>query len=446
MDLDEGSATRMLNEIAEHMHAARTADDADRRRHEVQAIVRSATWLWAELNPDFDREAWSAVSFMLDEHWERIVEHQAWAYGQGQLEPPPADDTERIHQVCERLRREPLIGQRELLHSNVIAWLVDNHRDIARHVFEGWSRPEPDHQDAPTERERFNLDLVLHLERLAPLVIENKVFSQPDEAQLAGYTAKANAHYQPPPEYVLLSLSDPGWVRGEKAVGGAVWRHRSYGDLGASLELAAKQVKGRGNLFARETLARYAKLAQGLHDIAQIVSEIDDQSTVAMPAEYAADLATIGMTQGFDKVRARAIANRLNRTGDGAVAVGYSRGTPLIEWFAPVKGTDDEIGWQYQQGQWRLAVKVGSADNGNGRSPRDREVREGHVADNYQQWFDFADHPALGDTTRPAKTWGAFAPGFVYRYRTTTPDFTYAQLADLHHAAIARARALFVNR
>ena len=96
----------------------------------------------------------------------------------------------RVEALCAALDAEPLyhasLGSKELFHSNLIAWFVDHHPDAAREVFESWSRSEPGTLGAPTDRERRHLDLVIRLQDLAPLVIENKVFSPPRDKQAQG--------------------------------------------------------------------------------------------------------------------------------------------------------------------------------------------------------------------------------------------------------------------
>lgn len=64
-------------------------------------------------------------------------------------------------------------------------------------------------------REWNHLDLVVDLAGYRSVIIENKVFSLPDEDQLDGYTAvNIPAIGRDGANKVLLSLSDPGWPNG----------------------------------------------------------------------------------------------------------------------------------------------------------------------------------------------------------------------------------------
>lgn len=152
-----------------------------------------------------------------------------------------------MRSLCAELDAEPLfhasLGSKELFHSNFLAWFVNHHGEAARAVFQSWSRTEPGSSAERTDRERRHLDLVIRLQDLAPIIIENKVFSPPRDTQLTEYAEDVASRFAPTPEFVLLSLSDPRWPAGQRELGGQLWRYRSYGDLGAGLAAAAWLIK-----------------------------------------------------------------------------------------------------------------------------------------------------------------------------------------------------------
>src|SRR5947208_16807386 len=86
------------------------------------------------------------------------------------------------------LEKEPLfhmsLGSKELFHSNFLAWFADRFPEHAASVFCPWTDPMAEAPAGPSEREAGHLDLILHLPGLAPIAVENKVFSVPDEEQL----------------------------------------------------------------------------------------------------------------------------------------------------------------------------------------------------------------------------------------------------------------------
>lgn len=363
--------------------------------------------------------------------------------------PGEAQAVERVMSLCAGLDAEPLfhasLGSKELFHSNLIAWFVDHHPEAAREVFESWSRSEPGTPGARTDRERRHLDLVIRLQGLAPLVIENKVFSPPRDKQLEEYAEDIAPRFTPAPEFVLLSLSDPRWPSGQRELGGQLWSHLSYGDLGAALTATAHLIV---DAYERATVERYATIAQTLQAIAEIVAvNVNDSTTFALPVEFKEALQDVRLTQGFEKLRTRSIAHfiegRLAAHEVGSIEINdeYTRSWPLLDSFVRVPGTDDEIGWQYQEGQWRLAVRLleGHACYGKGAPTRAR--REQYVAERYAGWFDFTQADAvLGTSERSAKDleFKGFAPDFVYLYRRAR-DVTVGQLSDLAESTARRA-------
>ena len=110
---------------------------------------------------------------------------------------------ERLAAICSELQAEPLfhlsMQSKELFHSNLLAWLCEAHPAIATSVFATWI-PEGDTDIVRVLRERTNLDLAVELPGLRPFVIENKVFSPPDERQLDDYAGGK-----------LAGLADPLW-------------------------------------------------------------------------------------------------------------------------------------------------------------------------------------------------------------------------------------------
>ncbi|MGH8998873.1 MAG: PD-(D/E)XK nuclease family protein [Acidimicrobiia bacterium] len=116
--------------------------------------------------------------------------------------------------ICEDLRAQPLfhlsLHSKELFHSNFLAWLCEAHPDAAVQVFSRWVPARPQAKRLRVQRERSNLDLAIELPGLTPLVVENKVFSPPDDQQLDDYANGPLAGLADP-ELLLLSLGRPRW-------------------------------------------------------------------------------------------------------------------------------------------------------------------------------------------------------------------------------------------
>jgi hypothetical protein len=127
----------------------------------------------------------------------------------------------QLADLCVMLEKEPLyhvsLGSKELFHSNFLAWFADSFPELAAAVFEPWAIPMKGAQPARSERETKHVDLILHLPGLAPIAVENKVFSVPNEEQLGDVSdvlAKMMGHKTRGGAYtsVLLSLMSPGWA------------------------------------------------------------------------------------------------------------------------------------------------------------------------------------------------------------------------------------------
>ena len=102
----------------------------------------------------------------------------------------------------------------------------------------------------------------------------------------------------------------------------------------------------------------------------------------------------------------------------------------------------DRIGWQYQANQWRLVVWSASHV---GDTADLRRKREGYVAQQYKDWFDFDPLQTLIErkTSKISKleTKGGFlcySPDFVYRKRDL-PDLTILELEKLSGHYLAQA-------
>jgi len=105
-------------------------------------------------------------------------------------------------QIADRLNQNPLfhmsLGSKELFHSNYLAWLTWKYPEASRAALEPWCVALPDQPGHRTLREHRHLDLVEQMAGLAPLIIENKMFSLPDEAQFDRYAAESSKEFPSP--------------------------------------------------------------------------------------------------------------------------------------------------------------------------------------------------------------------------------------------------------
>lgn len=355
-----------------------------------------------------------------------------------------------VHALCAALAAEPMfhlsLQSKELFHSNFVGWLCESHPQVGAEVFGRWVSRRPQATTVRVQRERSHLDLAIELPGLAPFVVENKVFAPPDESQLDDYAAGKLAGLTAP-ELLLLSLGRPRWPDGTYVcASGGLWRYLSYRDLADALESAVKLLTA--DSFDRQLVEHYCVLVRLLHDLAQTVGMPSSDEPIDVPAAIKVVLQQNRLHDAVGKLRARdAIAAASAHTGpalDGHEVrweASFTRSHALTAAFVRHSDTD-WLGWQYQEGQWRVVVITTMHQ---GKTPELRARRHAYVADRYAAWFAFDAIPVLTgrsiDKIPPTEKRGAFNnfdPDFVYRYRQLR-DLSLDELVALsdHYLRVA---------
>lgn len=285
----------------------------------------------------------------------------------------PAPEQQSISDAAVALQEEALgrimFGNSELFHSNLLAWIFDAFPLQADDVFAPLSNGGAGGSDKRfVERERENLDLVMHWPDRPALVIENKVFAVPSPGQLDHYAAKVAKWKAPAGGTVLLSPTrhhflDGGYVTGVHSKGGRpiVWQHLSFEALAESLELA---FDGLTLTYEVETVLRYCTVLRSLAAMMARAAVVSTSEAALLPAAAIPDGLPKQAITGLEKARAAHAASelqhqleRLNVPADG-VEAGMSRSLPRISWFTDiaVDGVTVRAGWQYQGGVLSLAL------------------------------------------------------------------------------------------
>jgi hypothetical protein len=343
-----------------------------------------------------------------------------------------ADGNDRIKEICDRLNNEAVyhwsLHSKELFHSNVLGWFCEKYPAVATQVLQRWV-PQRDNSEHWVLREKYNLDLVVQLPGLAPLVIENKVFSPPDETQLDRY-AEQNVKELEKAEKIevgalcLLSLSPPNWDNSTYTCStGDTWQYLSYRDLAVALEEVAHEIAG----FDGEVLRRYLVFITLLQELTDEVSVIDDETTFSFNSETKEFLKVARLDSAFGKLRARSTIAAVRESMKGhenfndiTFHASFTNGEPLVEAMLRC-ANGDELGWQLQGTQWRLAVRTNQY---LGKTDELRELRFSYVRENYGEWFDFTEvtkslgRPVDKQSQKEKKgTFNRYDPNFVYLYR-----------------------------
>lgn len=360
-----------------------------------------------------------------------------------------------IRDFCASLGQQPLLHlslhSKELFHSNFLGWLCDSHPAAASAALERWLPNAPSDQHTVL-REQDNLDLAVKLPGRAPFVLENKVFSAPDEAQLDRYADGKLAGFKDP-VLLLLSLGAPSWQDGTYLTKGETkrtWQYLSFSDLEEILGLVGEHLDAAPT-FHRLLVEEYRTLVRTLAQLALVVGQPSADQPIHVPAEHLDDLRPIRLHDAIGKLRSRAAVaaaktytEALISGSDIAWEANFLSGSPLMSAFVAMDGSD-KLGWQYQNGQWRLAVLT---TEHKGKGAQMKQLREALVASKYASWFDFSAIPQLigRDVSKlsPREASGGFNhydPDFVYRYRKL-PALTREELLTLSHHYLSKAVAL----
>lgn len=353
--------------------------------------------------------------------------------------------------ICEALRSEPLLylslHSKELFHSNFLAWLCEAHPVAATHAFAHWVPLRDGTEVVSVQRERSHLDLTVKLPGLAPFVIENKVFSPPDEQQLDNYAAGPLGGLVDP-TLLLLSLGPPAWDEGAyRTPTGQQWRYLSYLELADALDRARSYI---GDAFEVDLVAHYCKFIRSLHRLTAVTGHVGEDDPIVTPEPTASLLRDIRLHDAIGKLRARvAIAAAKSFTAPRIPdhhtrwEALFSNSRPLVAAFLD-RGDGDWLGWQYQHDQWRVAVIT---NRHSGKNADQRSRRHADVAERYASWFDFSAIPTLigraVDAIPPTESRGeynGYNPNFVYRYRKLD-GLTRRELMRLSHHYLTAAAA-----
>lgn len=354
-----------------------------------------------------------------------------------------------VEEACAQLEREPLwhasLGSKELFHSNLLGWALQTWGDRGPRVL---GLPGSDTVVRRVRREHLDLDLVVEFTNGEVLVVENKAFALPDEAQLRRYAEVAVEKISADARLVLLSLTNPGWPDNELETDHGTWRFVSYRELGRRLYDAFAP----GEDFAEQVVAHHATLMQKLADLMDLVADVGSDDPLLLPADLRERLKGIRIADAVGKARSQAVMNLIRaRVGNPVgTATGtperfeanFSNGTPLLSlyyWAGPRR----RVGWQFQNGQWRLAMMFGDLA---GRSDESRAARV-QVAREHAEFFDFGlmqevlglDEGQSRYAHHSKLEFNRFDDDFVYRYRKLAPDTPVGAVVELGVAYARRA-------
>ena len=149
---------------------------------------------------------------------------------------------ETTTEAFKTLKESPLfnlsLSSKELFHSNMFYWICETYGDILGPILAEKIGIEAEHIEE-TKREKLNTDLIIHFKEDKKVVIENKVKSIPNPAQLKKYEQSVLGI----DKFVLLSLLRPSFEPVSTN-----WKHIDYRDYCKILEELISELEKGQNL------------------------------------------------------------------------------------------------------------------------------------------------------------------------------------------------------
>ncbi|MEO6533829.1 MAG: hypothetical protein ABIO06_09685 [Pseudolysinimonas sp.] len=310
-----------------------------------------------------------------------------------------------IPSIAQSIEKNPLgrlmYGQRELFHSNLLAWFFDTLPEAADRVFSPMSDPGIGSEERRVQRELGNLDLVMRWPGRRPLVLENKVFSIPTFRQLDEYAQKTSRWIEEPMKALLAPSKPPFELDG--------WAFVSYRDLASSI---SESLSGPDTSYETETMRRYASLASDLSELVGAVEVGSYEELVWLPETLLDSVSSGQMLAALQKARASRVAWLINKEVPGLnrpAGSGMTRAKPFVESFEAVEidGIRVLLGWQLQGHDLRRSAIY------QDESLRGRQVQEG-ISREHPEFFTLPS--SYSDTRAGRSEFNYFAPDSVYQY------------------------------
>jgi hypothetical protein len=360
------------------------------------------------------------------------------------------------------------LSSKELFHSNFLSWLLDSYPVLLRPLLDP-SLPSNEIVQM-SRREHAHLDLVLFPKDSPPFVVENKVFSPVDKDQLEKHDGEVFKLDGSPKVRVadcrrfILTLLEPR----ESTLIPEGWYHLRYDDLRE--RLTTGRVGVIQDPFHNLLVDGYLQLLDSLVELRDTVGDSTDGLPLDMTA-FVTNESPNSRTRDFtSKARFTVALHELRKTNPSKVRylVGFTHTRSLIQGFYPLKHSHYEVGWQYQDAQFRLALRLDpKTKNRKGETLRGNRVeRERIAANDLAEWITeenlnaaftttrtslrFEDPPAVTSKDRKAYkqippnghwNYNSFDPDFVHRW-VKLDDLTLSELVSANRALMKRAKEI----
>lgn len=354
-----------------------------------------------------------------------------------------SDLSAQIKSVADELGANPLFqlstANQELFHSNMLFWLATTAADQSQRVWQALTGEKQTPPIAAVHRERANLDLIVSFADGSSLVIENKIHSIAQEAQLTAYQARLPSvlpESAGPVRLRLLSLFPPAIDLPEG------WVTATYESLVEPLGSVVDALRESGGEADAAVVSRYRHVVSSLLTLRDLIDPLAcPDSPFALPSSLDDQFAVLRLLPLVRKSQAARIIERLtsllgSEVNDRrhALKAGMSNATGLMEHLITIRtgpNRDRRFGWQVQGDQFRLVVISRDRDRTKAVDPDNSE--ESPLARCFAGYINPVELTIRGvELQNPArKTWCRYGDGFVYQYGRLPADTTTSELLDL---------------
>ena len=211
------------------------------------------------------------------------------------------------------------LGDKELFHSNILGWLLENHNDKGiQPIVKLFINDELEIERVEREKNHFDLCVTCHKKDNEAdkhfVIIENKFKSLPDKKQLERYEVVCQGKKNKQDNYTFILFAPQDSLRVFEKNRPVNWQTVAYEDLCKALSKAQFSLTSDEQKFRNEFLISYKKLLESLLKIISLVvtSASEENSPYLVDKEVLNTLKEIRLHDVYQKLYASTVQKTLN--------------------------------------------------------------------------------------------------------------------------------------
>ena len=211
------------------------------------------------------------------------------------------------------------LGDKELFHSNVLGWLLENHNDKGiQPIVKLFIHDELEIERVEREKNHFDLCVTCHKKDNEAdkhfVIIENKFKSLPDKKQLERYEVVCQEKKNKKDNYTFILFAPQDSLRVFEKNRPVNWQTVAYEDLCKALSETQFSLTSDDQKFRNEFLSSYKKLLESLLKIISLVvtSASEENSPYLVDKEVLNTLKEIRLHDVYQKLYASTVQKTLN--------------------------------------------------------------------------------------------------------------------------------------